>query len=63
MLAEHVKALIAWLDATAEWLRADHAAARAHGRSVSTHDAENLRLYEGSSLMFREAYGLIPPEW
>jgi hypothetical protein len=59
---EDVDALIAWLDATAAWLRHEQSIGRAHGHSRSTEAAANLRVYADSALLLREAYGLIAPE-
>jgi hypothetical protein len=48
-----------WLDRTSEWLRHDHAAARAHGHVISTAALANLRLYEDAALLFRESYDTL----
>jgi len=54
-----VESIVDWLDRTSEWLRHDHAAARAHGHVISTAALKNLRLYEDAALLFRESYGLL----
>lgn len=53
---DQVDSLNSWLSATADWLRRDHAAAAAHGHPPSVEALANLRLYEDSALLFREAY-------
>lgn len=53
---DQVDSLITWLDATADWLRRDHATAAAHGHTPSAEALANLRLYEDSALLLREAY-------
>ena len=54
-----VLAIVQWLDAEADWLAADHAAARSHGHEVASHSLKNLDLYRNTALHFREAYDLI----
>jgi hypothetical protein len=51
-------ALVEWLDAMANWLSAEHAAARSHGHEVSGQTVTNLDLYVKAALLFREAYDL-----
>lgn len=53
---DQVDSVITWLSATADWLRHEHSAAAAHGHVPSAEALANLRLYEGSALLFREAY-------
>ena len=54
-----VESIVDWLDRTSEWLRHDHAAARAHGHVISTAALANLRLYEDAALLFRESYDTL----
>ncbi len=52
------QALVTWLDATADWLSAEHATAGSHGHEVSGQSLMNLDLYSNAASLFREAYDL-----
>ena len=51
-----VHALIDWADGTAAWLRGHMAEAEQRGHTDHGGLVENLRLYEGVGVLFREAY-------
>lgn len=51
-----VHALVDWLEAMADSLSAEHAAARSHGHEVSGQTLKNLDLYTNAALLFRESY-------
>jgi len=53
---DEVHALIDWADATAAWLRNEIAEAERHGHTEHGGNADNLRLYDGVGVLFREAY-------
>lgn len=53
---EDVRALIGWMDATAAWLREEHAEAQSCGHVISNEATANLRLYEDAAILMREAY-------
>ena len=53
-----VQVLLAWLEATAEWLEHDHATARRHGHLIPPEATSNQALFEDAALLLREAYGV-----
>lgn len=53
---DQVHAIIDWVDATTAWLRADLADARHRGHEDHPGAIEQLHLYEGVGVLFREAY-------
>jgi len=53
---DRVHAIIDWADTTADWLRAEMAEAERRGHQRDPQSIDNLRLYEGVAVLFREAY-------
>jgi hypothetical protein len=51
-----VHALIDWADETVVWLREHIAEGERAGHAAGEGITENLRLYEGVGVLFREAY-------
>ncbi len=57
---EDVAAIVRWLDAYREWVRADAAVAARHGHRMSPDVLRQVQLYEDTALLFRETYGVGP---
>ena len=53
---DSIRALIAYLDRTAAWLRHHHSEAAARGHEISREAAAQLRLNEEAALLLRETY-------
>ena len=56
---DSIRALIAYLDRMAAWMRRDHSVAAEHGHEVSPQAEAVLRLHEDSALLLRETYDVF----